>query len=155
MAVGDLLALVQEAGATLLVDFKSAGDQAREARVLADALAPVTRPELILVSSFSVPFLCCFAELSPGFPLYPIVSLRRNFPRPADLDRWAGASVLAAAAVVNPFLPRALRRNGQELVVWFGSTEWPAVVRGAVRAGARALIVARVKATVERLGPRS
>jgi glycerophosphoryl diester phosphodiesterase len=144
----DVLAVVEEAGIRLLIDFKSNGDPAHEAAVLASALAAAARSELIAVSSFSVPFLERFQELSSEFPLYPIISLRQNFPRSMDLERWSGASVLAAALVVNPFLLRGLRRNNGGLLVWFGATEWGFLIRALRRLDADAVIVGRVARTV-------
>jgi glycerophosphoryl diester phosphodiesterase len=150
----ELLSVVDEAGITLLIDFKSGGDPTEEAAALAEVLVTVPRPELVTVSSFSVPFLCRFGPLAPDFPLVPIVSLRQNFPSPGQLERWAGASVLAAALVANPMLTFRLRRRGARLLVWFGATEWPPMVRAAVRLGADAVIVAKVGRTLDMLGRR-
>ncbi len=146
--LAEILTVVEHAGIRLLIDFKSNGDPDREAVILTSALAAAARPELIDVSSFSIPFLERFQELAPGFPLYPIISLRQNFPRPKDLERWSGASVLAAALMVNPFLLRGLRRNNGSLLVWFGVTEWGFLIRALRRLDADAVIVGRVAPTV-------
>lgn len=140
----DLLAETERTGIRLLIDFKSSGDPADEAGRLVQALAGVERPDLIVVSSFSVPFLDALARTGTAHALMPIVSLRRNFPRPRDLEQWAGASVLAAALVANPFLAWSLRRRDQRLLVWFGWMEWPWVIRAAARTGAWGLIVDRI-----------
>lgn len=140
-----VLAVVEEHGCTLLIDFKSGGDPAGEALVMAEALHDAARSDAILVSSFSVPFLEALAPLAPGLSLFPIVSLRQNFPRPdGGLDRWAGASVLAAALLVNPLLLRELRQDPDRLLVWFALTEWKPIIRWTARLGARALIVSKV-----------
>ena len=150
--LGEVVAVIEEHGCTLLIDFKTGGDPAREAALLADALGDVTQPELILVSSFSVPFLEALAPLVPGLALFPIVSLRQNFPRPQGLDHWAGASVLVAALLANPFLLRALRRPQDRLLVWFGATEWAPLIRLTKRLGARAVIVSKVGPALRSLG---
>lgn len=146
-SVEDLAALLDAVhvhGALLLIDFKSAGDVDREARALSHALSDVPDPELVSVSSFSIPFLERFHELETRFELMPIVSLRQNFPRVGSLERWAGVSVLAAALVANPFLIRRLRRERRQLIVWFGATEWGLLLRIVRRLGADDVIVADV-----------
>ncbi len=146
-----LLAVIQESGIALLIDFKSAGEPAGEAAALASALEGVERAGLITVSSFSVPFLDRFGGLAPGFDLVPIVSLRQNFPSPGRRRRWAGTSVLAAALLVNPLLLIALRRRRGRLLVWFAAMEWSPVVRVAAWLGAEAVIVSEVGRTLETL----
>ena len=148
--LADMLAVVDETGVRLLIDFKSSGEPDREARLLSVALTGVARPELIAVSSFSISFLDRFQELCPSFPLYPIVSLRQNFLRPPDFDRWAGASVLAGALVVNPYLWFSLKRRNRSVIVWFGSTEWwPWLIRSTRRFDIDAIIVANVARTAQ------
>ncbi len=144
----DVLSVVEDAGIRLLIDFKSNGDPEHEAAILASALTAAARPELIDVSSFSIPFLERFEEHAPEFPLYPIISLRQNFLKAKSLGRWSGASVLAAALVVNPFLATGLRRERGRLIVWFGATEWGFLIRALRRLDADAVIVGRVARTV-------
>lgn len=151
----DVLGVAHRAGIRLLIDFKSGGDIEGEAAALSAALSDVVRPELIAVSSFSIRFLERFRQLSPGFELYPIVSLRQNFPRLGSLEPWAGVSVLAAVLLVNPLLLLRIRRRDRRLLVWFGLTEWPVLLRAARRIGADAVIVARVGRAHELLGSRN
>lgn len=145
-ALSEVMAAVEEYDGTLLIDFKSGGDPATEAAVLAEALDGHARPDQVLVSSFSVPFLEALAGLAPALALYPIVSLRQNFWRPQGFERWAGVSVLAAALLANPFLAWRLRHRPDRLLVWFGMTEWRSLIRLVERFGARALIVSEVAA---------
>ncbi|MEM7274947.1 MAG: glycerophosphodiester phosphodiesterase [Actinomycetota bacterium] len=150
----ELLAVIEDAGIDLLIDFKSDGAPDREAAVVAETLAAGRRPELVLVSSFSIPFLEQLGRLTTNHPLIPIVSLRQNFPWPGRFDRWDGVSVLAAAMAVNPLLAFRLHRRGGRLLVWFGFTAWSPVIRAAVALGAEALIVAEVDRTFEILSSR-
>jgi glycerophosphoryl diester phosphodiesterase len=140
----ELLTVIDEGGITLLIDFKSVGDPEVEAGIMAEALAAATRPDAILVSSFSVPFLRKLRELAPQLVLLPIVSLRQNFPRPrpADGEAWDGFSVLAAALINPSFLRRAAA--GQRLFVWFGVTEWPWLVRAVARLPVEGLIASKL-----------
>ena len=86
----------------MLIDFKSDGDPDHEAAILGSALAAVARPELIDVSSFSIPFLERFQELAPEFPLYPIISLRQNvftgFATMGEVDRQEARVKSSASA---------------------------------------------------------
>ena len=148
----EVLATIEELGLSLLIDFKSGGRPEREATRLAESLRAVARPASVLISSFSVPFLERFETVTSRFSLYPIVSLRQNFWPPIDVERWAGASVLAAALVANPVLARRLRHNGRDLYVWFALTEWRPAIRVAARSGARGVIVSNVERTVELFG---
>lgn len=142
----DMLAVVQEHDLHLLIDFKSAGGRSVQAEadaLIATLLATDGRAK-VSVSSFSVPFLERVAEQSDDFDLYPIVSLRQNFIGLGSLERWAGVSVLAAAALVHPRLLWRVRSARCRLAVWFGSTEWRPVIWGARKLGAHALIVHHV-----------
>lgn len=145
---GEVLAAVEAADLTLLVDFKTGGDPQREATSVAEALSTFSRPDLVLVSSFSLPFLEQLALLMPELALYPIVSLRQNFLARLDFERWAGVSVLVHALLVNPMLWLGPRRADRCLLVWFAVTEWTSLLRLATGLGARGLIVKRVAAAV-------
>lgn len=141
-----VLAETAQHGLHLLIDFKSAGASAVavEASALAEALPSTENPPRLVVSAFSPAFLDRFAQLRPDIERHLIVSLRQNFwPRP-NLEAAAGRSVLAAALIVKPLLARRTKRAGQRLLVWFGATEWPLVIRLATRLGADGLIVHRL-----------
>lgn len=144
-SLAQVLAAVEAADLLLLIDFKSGGNPRREAGIMADALTGFARPELLLVSSFSLPFLEQLQGLMPDLPLYPIVSLRQNFLTPLDFDRWAGASVLVHALLVNPMLWLAPKRAGRSLLVWFAVSDWEPLSALAVRLGAWGLIVKTVR----------
>lgn len=148
-SLAEVLSAVEAADLLLLIDFKSAGDHRREARIMADALSTFARPDLLLVSSFSLPFLEQLHALMPDLPLYPIVSLRQNLLTPLDFDRWAGASVLVHALLINPMLWLGPKRSGRSLLVWFALTEWKPLLALAARLGARGLIVKKVRAAAE------
>ena len=143
--LADMLAAVDELGIRLLIDFKSAGPEAveREAVALHQALGAVETlaDGQVAVSSFSVQFLEQLAERCPELDLYPIISLRQNFVGLGPVARWSGISVLAAAAVVNPWLMARTRRAGGQLIFWFGATEWRPVLWASRKVGAHALIV--------------
>jgi glycerophosphoryl diester phosphodiesterase len=150
-SLAEVLAAVEAADLLLLIDFKSGGDHRREAGIVADALSTFDRPELLMVSSFSLPFLEQLQALRPDLPLYPIVSLRQNFVTPLDFDRWAGASVLVHALLVNPMLWLAPKRADRTLLVWFAISEWEPLPALAARLGARGLIVKKVGSAAEKL----
>jgi glycerophosphoryl diester phosphodiesterase len=152
--LAELLPLIERTGATLLIDFKSSNDPSREAAALGESLADFTKTELVMVSSFSVPFLEHFSDITDRFALYPIVSLRQNFPSPHDMSRWSGVSVLAAALVVNPFLTRRIQRQRKDLIVWFGATEWAPAIRASAKLRTRAIVVASVKSAANLIGPK-
>lgn len=145
----ELLTAIDEDGMTLLIDFKSVGDPEIEASIMAQALTAASRPDAILVSSFSVPFLRKLRELDPQLVLLPIVSLRQNFPRPSDDAAWDGFSVLAAALINPYFLGRAAA--GQRLFVWFGVTEWSWLIRALARRPVEGLIASKLGRALELL----
>ena len=136
----DVLAVAIEAGLHLLVDFKSTGDPHAEAAALAGALVGEQYRRQVIVSSFDLPFLEAFAEREPTIEAMPIISMRQNFPVLPDLDRWAGASVLAAAVITHPILAWRMRRAGK-FFVWFGAAEWSVIKNAMTRLGADALIL--------------
>ena len=139
--LGDILAAVEETGLKLLIDFKSGRRPREEAVALVEGLRNFVRHDLIMVSSFAIPFLHELASLAPHLDLVPIVSLRQNFPRVPNVDRWAGVSVLAVALLAHPLLLMRLRRGGPKLLVWFGFTEWPPLIAIVTWLGADVLIV--------------
>lgn len=149
----DVLRLATELGLFLLIDFKSSGEAAvgAEAEALAAALPPAGSTQRLAVSAFSLPFLARFAELRPDVERHAIISLRQNFWGRSALAAGSGVSVLAAALLVKPQLVRQATRNGGRLLVWFGATEWPFVIRLAARVGADGLIVHRLGAVAGRL----
>ena len=153
VTLADLLETVGELKIQLLIDFKSVGDPRHEAGVIAAALVDHKMMDNLIISSFSVPFLQQLRSLAPNLELLPIVSLRQNFPQPANRDSWSGMSVLAAALFVNPLLAARLRKHDRRLLVWFGATEWSFVIRLVTRLGAEVLIVSKIATALGLLSP--
>ncbi|MDH3293143.1 MAG: glycerophosphodiester phosphodiesterase [Acidimicrobiia bacterium] len=149
IGLAELLSVVDKGGIDLLIDFKSTGDPLAEAIIMAEALTAAARPEAILVSSFNVAFLRHLRELAPELVLCPIVSLRQNFPRPVDHERWDGFSVLAAA-LINPFYLRQ-SAAGRRLFVWFAATEWSWLIRLIARWRVDGVVVSDIGRTVKLL----